>query len=178
MDRSGERVRPASRIGRVKPIVHSHGVTDNPPSYSRLQTGDRLNLRISGGLLMVDGSTPNPSRMTSPGYGFENSTSRPGARFPWSRVEEALAGARNYWIATVTPEGRPHAAPVWAIWLNSRVYFSTGKESRKGRNLASNPHATVHVETPDGSVVIVEGRAEELSDEAKLKPVWNAYNQK
>jgi general stress protein 26 len=127
---------------------------------------------------MVDGSTPNPSRMTSPGYGFENSTSRPGARFPWSRVEEALAGARNYWIATVTPEGRPHAAPVWAIWLNSRVYFSTGKESRKGRNLASNPHATVHVETPDGSVVIVEGRAEELSDEAKLKPVWNAYNQK
>lgn len=127
---------------------------------------------------MVDAPTPNPSRMTSPGYGFENSTSQPGARFPWSRVEEALAGARNYWIATVTPEGRPHAAPVWAIWLNGSVYFSTGKDSQKGRNLGGNPHVTVHVETPDGSVVIVEGRAEEISDEAKLRPVWHAYNQK
>jgi len=127
---------------------------------------------------MVDGSTPNPSRMTSPGYGFENSTSRPGARFPWSRVEEALAGARNYWIGTVTPKGRPHAAPVWVIWLNGSVYFSTGKDSRKGRNLALNPHVTLHVETPDRSVVIVEGRAEEISDEAKLSPVWDAYNRK
>ncbi len=81
---------------------------------------------------MVDAPTPNPSRMTSPGYGFENATSQPGERFPWSRVEEALSGARNYWIATVTPEGRPHAAPVWAIWLNGSVYFSTGKDSRKG----------------------------------------------
>src|SRR2546426_644920 len=51
--------------------------------------------------------TPKPSRMTSPGYGFESATSPPGERFPWSRVEEVLASARNYWIATAGLVGRP-----------------------------------------------------------------------
>jgi len=122
--------------------------------------------------------TPRPSRMTSPGYGFESASAPAGARFPWSRVEDVLAGARNYWIATATPDGRPHAAPVWALWLDGLVYFSTGKESRKGRNLAVNPNLIVHVESPSGEIVIVEGRAEEVSDEATLRPIWDAYKQK
>ena len=121
---------------------------------------------------------PSPSRMTSPGYGFENATSPPSERFPWSRVEEVLAGVRNYWIGTAGRDGRPHAAPVWALWIDGAVYFSTGKESRKARNLAANPHVVVHVESPSGEVVIVEGRTEEVSDEATLKSVWDAYKQK
>src|SRR5436190_619714 len=107
--------------------------------------------------------SPRPSRMSSPGYGFESATSPPGERFPWSRVEEVLAGARNYWIATAGLVGRPHAAPVWALWLDGVVYFSTGKESRKARNLAANPDVVVHVESAGGEMVIVEGRAEEIS---------------
>jgi PPOX class probable F420-dependent enzyme len=121
---------------------------------------------------------PKPSRMTTPDYGFESATSPPGERFPWTRAQEALAGARNYWIATASAGGRPHAAPVWALWLDGAVYFSTGKESRKARNLAANPNVVVHIESPNGEIVIVEGRAEEISDEATLKPVWDAYKQK
>ena len=121
---------------------------------------------------------PIASRMTSPGYGFETATAPPGERFPWSRVEEVLSGARNYWIATANPAARPHAAPVWALWLNGAVYFSTGKESRKGRNLAANPNVVVHIESPSGEIVIVEGHVEEVSDEATLRPVWYAYKQK
>jgi PPOX class probable F420-dependent enzyme len=121
---------------------------------------------------------PRPSRMTSPGYGFENASAPLAQRFPWTRVEEVLAGARNYWIATAGRDGRPHAAPVWALWLDEALYFSTGKESRKGRNLAANPNVVVHVESSNGEIVIVEGRAEELSDEARLRPVWDAYKQK
>jgi nitroimidazol reductase NimA-like FMN-containing flavoprotein (pyridoxamine 5'-phosphate oxidase superfamily) len=122
--------------------------------------------------------SPRPSRMTTPGYGFDKATAPPGERFPWSRVEAALAAARNYWIGTAGPNGRPHAAPVWALWLDGDVYFSTGKESRKARNLDANPNVVVHVESSSGEIVILEGRAEEISDETTLKPVWYAYKRK
>jgi len=121
---------------------------------------------------------PKPSRMTSPGYGFENATAPPGERFPWSRVEDVLASARNYWIGTSGPDGRPHAAPVWAVWLDGLLYFSTGNESRKGRNLAVNPAVAVHVEGKQGEIVIVEGTAEATSDAAVLRTAWDAYNEK
>ena len=121
---------------------------------------------------------PRPSRMTTPGYGFESATAPPGERFPWSRVEGVLADSRNYWIGTAGLDGRPHAAPVWALWRDGLIYFSTGRESRKARNIATNPNIVVHIEAPSGEIVIVEGRAEELSEEARLKPAWDAYKQK
>ena len=124
------------------------------------------------------GLEPTPSRMTSAGYGLENATSLPGEKLPWSRVSEVFAAARNYWIGTSRPDGRPHAAPVWGVWLDGLFYFSTGKESRKGRNLAMNPGIAVHVEGAGGEVVILEGVAQEISDSSLLKPVWEAYNAK
>jgi len=129
-------------------------------------------------MLNRSGATPQPSHMTSPGYGFENATSPPGERFPWSRVEEVLASVRNYWIGSTRPDGRSHAAPVWGVWLDGVLYFSTGKESRKARNLASNPATVVHIEGAKGEVVILEGAAEEISEPSLLKSVWEAYNAK
>lgn len=122
--------------------------------------------------------TPQPSRMTSPGYGLENTESPPGVRFPWQRVEEIIAAARNYWIGSTKPDGSPHAAPVWGVWLNGVLYFSTGKQSRKGRNLALNPSVSVHVEGPGREVVIVEGMAAEVSDASVLRPIWDVYKKK
>lgn len=123
-------------------------------------------------------AVPRPSRMTSPGYGFQKATSPPGERFPWSRVEELLASVRACWIGTTRPNGRPHAAPVWGVWLDGVLYFSTGKESRKGRNLAANPAAAAHIEGAEGEMVILEGFAEEIGDATALAPVWVAYSAK
>lgn len=48
--------------------------------------------------------------------------------------------------------------PLWAVWVDGRVMFSTGRESRKAKNLAHDPH--VVVTTEDGNeAVIVEGTA-------------------
>jgi PPOX class probable F420-dependent enzyme len=121
---------------------------------------------------------PTPSRITTPGYGFENATSPAGEKFPWSRVSEVFANARNYWIATTRPDGRPHAAPVWGVWSEGRLYFSSAKESRKARNLARNPNIAVHIEGAAGEVVIVEGVAQETRDSSALRPVWDAYKAK
>lgn len=120
---------------------------------------------------------PKPSRMTSRGYGLEQAKTAPGKRFPWRRARKLLEQARNYWIGTAGANGRPHSAPVWGVWLDNMLYFSTGDESRKGRNLQRNPRATVHPEL-DNEAVIIEGTVERITGKAKLGRVWRAYNKK
>lgn len=92
------------------------------------------------------------------GYGVPDSDK---GLLPWSFVEERLSGALNYWVATVRPDGRPHAMPVWGVWLNGCVYIEGSPETRRGRNIASNPAVVVHLESGD-QVVILEGEAHEI----------------
>jgi Pyridoxamine 5'-phosphate oxidase len=49
--------------------------------------------------------------------------------------------------------------PVWGLWLEGAIWFSTHPRSQKGRNLASSPEVVVHLESGD-EVAIVEGVAE------------------
>ncbi len=98
-------------------------------------------------------------------------------RSGWDRITEALTRARNYWVCTARPDGRPHAMPVWGLWLGEVFYFVTDRESRKGRNLRVTPWMNVHLESGD-DVVILEGRAEELTDPLALDLVAEAYESK
>jgi nitroimidazol reductase NimA-like FMN-containing flavoprotein (pyridoxamine 5'-phosphate oxidase superfamily) len=67
--------------------------------------------------------------------------------------------------------------PVWGVWLDDAFFFSTGRKSRKGQNLAANPACTIT--NDDGEeAVIVEGRAEELKDTAFLERAAGAYKKK
>ena len=67
--------------------------------------------------------------------------------------------------------------PVWGVWVDDAFYFSTGRKSRKGRNLAANPACTVM--NDDGEeAVIVEGSAEEVKNAAALERVAAAYVKK
>jgi general stress protein 26 len=95
----------------------------------------------------------------------------------WEWAAERLEGAHNYWLATATAEGRPHAAPIWGLWLDERFYFSTARASRKGRNLAANPQAVVHLESGD-EVVIVEGEVKEVTGRNSLDRLALAYGEK
>lgn len=72
----------------------------------------------------------------------------------WADVCKKLEASRNYWIATTRPDGRPHAMPVWGFWFDDAVIFGTGRETVKGRNLARDPHAVVHLESGDDVVVL------------------------
>jgi PPOX class probable F420-dependent enzyme len=93
------------------------------------------------------------------------------------RLDEKLAASRNYWIVSTRPDGRPHAMPVWGIWLEGSVMFSTDPTSRKGRNLSARPDVVVHLESGD-DVVIVEGRAETVTDAALRTRFADAYEAK
>jgi hypothetical protein len=74
----------------------------------------------------------------------------------WSWAESRLVAAANYWIATTCPDGRPHARPVWGVWLDDVLLFSNG--ALIARNLALDPRVGVHLESGD-EVVILEGNA-------------------
>ncbi|MDX2161356.1 MAG: pyridoxamine 5'-phosphate oxidase family protein [bacterium] len=76
----------------------------------------------------------------------------------WAWVDAKLRDARNYWIASTRPNGRPHSAPVWAVWIDGVLYFGSEKTSVKVRNISANPYISVHLESGD-EVVILEGRA-------------------
>jgi hypothetical protein len=80
----------------------------------------------------------------------------PGALLPWSHVEKKLAEAKNYWLCTVRPDGRPHSIPKWAVWVDGKIYFDGSPETRHARNIAENPNVSLHLESGD-EVVILEG---------------------
>ncbi len=58
----------------------------------------------------------------------------------WSEGRERLEGAEVYWISTVRPDGRPHVTPLLSVWLDGALYFCTGPDERKAKNLVRNPH--------------------------------------
>jgi PPOX class probable F420-dependent enzyme len=95
----------------------------------------------------------------------------------WEWARERLARAHNYWVATASSDGRPHATPIWGLWQEDTFYFSTARGSRKGRNLAANPYALVHLESGD-EVVTIEGEVAEISGAKELEKLAAAYGEK
>ena len=67
--------------------------------------------------------------------------------------------------------------PVWGIWVESVFYFSTGRESRKSKNLVANPYCVICTEKAEEAAVL-EGRAEEVTSAAMLKGLGGPYHKK
>jgi PPOX class probable F420-dependent enzyme len=111
-----------------------------------------------------------------PGYGIVAANKGRGL-LPWSWAAERLSNAHNYWIATTRPDGRPHAMAVWGVWHDGAFYFSTGRRSRKARNLARNPRCVVCTERAD-EPVILEGVAEEVTDPSLIRRIGAPYHAK
>jgi len=115
------------------------------------------------------------SRPGTPGY-FKAATEGAGL-IDWAPIAERFAASHNYWVSTASKAGKPHAMPVWGVWLDDRFAFSTSPQSRKARNLRANPRIAVHLE--DGNaVIVIEGRARELRDTTDLSAFLVAYNPK
>jgi Pyridoxamine 5'-phosphate oxidase len=117
---------------------------------------------------------PAPSRPHMPGYSLPEG---PDGLLPWCWGEQRLEGSHNYWLATVRQDGRPHMMIVWGLWLGGVFYFSTGRLSRKARNLESNAHCVIGTEQAH-EAVIVEGVAEKLRDVEQLEELLSLYQRK
>jgi pyridoxamine 5'-phosphate oxidase-like protein len=117
-----------------------------------------------------------PRRRRPPfrGYGVRETED---GMLTWDWAVERLTKARNYWVATTRPDGRPHAMPVWGIWLEGAFFFGSGRNSAKTRNLAANPATVVHLESGD-ETVILEGLAEHVLDAELERRVDEVYGAK
>lgn len=95
----------------------------------------------------------------------------------WDLARERLAATpamgHHNWLATVRPDGRPHLIPVIAFWIDGALHFVAGEGTRKGRNLAANSHCVIGTESNElpSLDVVVEGRAEPLTDEDAVRRV-------
>jgi PPOX class probable F420-dependent enzyme len=116
------------------------------------------------------------SRPHMPGYGIQGPDEGSGL-LPWSWAEAALVASKNFWLTTTWPDGRPHSMPVWAIWHADSLWFSSGKQSRKARNLLRDPRCVLTSEDAS-SPVIVEGVAELLTERADLETLLRIENAK
>jgi hypothetical protein len=81
----------------------------------------------------------------------------------WEDVERRLREAPNYWLATVSSEGRPHVRPVDGVWVEGALCFGGSPETRWARNLQERSLLTVHLGSGE-EVVILEGTAEHVTD--------------
>ncbi|HUS14298.1 MAG TPA: pyridoxamine 5'-phosphate oxidase family protein [Chloroflexia bacterium] len=111
-----------------------------------------------------------------PGYGIPEADRGTGL-LAWSWASARLAEAHTYWLATTRSDGRPHAMPVWGIWLDDCFYFSTGAESRKAHNLAALPACVVGTDSPTDALVL-EGTARLVTDAATLARFAATYGPK
>jgi nitroimidazol reductase NimA-like FMN-containing flavoprotein (pyridoxamine 5'-phosphate oxidase superfamily) len=122
-------------------------------------------------------SHPKADRPFAPGYGIVGTKDGKGL-LSWSWVARKMNSCRTFWLATIyAAHGRPHVMPVWGVWQEDAFFFSTGRKSRKGQNLAANSACTVT--NDDGEeAVIVEGMARQLEDQLVLERVASMYKKK
>ena len=112
-----------------------------------------------------------------PSYGILPADEGAGL-LPWSWAVERLSAARNYWLTSVRPDGRPHVQAVWGVWLGNLFLYSTSETSRKARNLALNSACAIAIECGVNETVVVEGTAYQEHDAAVIARFVAAYEPK
>jgi len=127
-------------------------------SARKSTTGKRAAVRKSSG----GKASLRADRPFAPGYGIVGTQEGKGL-LPWTWVAKKM-NCRTFWLITIHASAkRPHVMPVWGVWVDDAFFFSTGRKSRKGQNLAAN--AACAVTNDDGEeAVIIEGTAAPLSE--------------
>lgn len=106
--------------------------------------------------------------------------SSPGASpTPWEATEWALRRIQKFHLCTVRRDGRPHVTPLLAIWTLGAMWFTTGDNEQKAKNLSANPHCalTTGTDTLTGTDHIIEGTASLVTDQATREAVATAFEQ-
>lgn len=119
---------------------------------------------------------PIASRPYMPGYGTLPATEGSGL-LPWSWALDRLTQSHDYWLATANPDGVPHLMPVWGMWHQDALWFSSANGSRKARNLSAQSRCSLATDNPIEPVV-VHGQARRVTAAHELSAMLAAENAK
>lgn len=108
--------------------------------------------------------------------------SSPGASpREWSEVVGTLSASELFWLSTVRSNGQPHVTPLPAVWLDGVLHFCTGDQEQKSRNLENNRRCVLTTGSNhlySGLDVVVEGNAEPVTDDTRLRQLAELWNSK
>ena len=98
---------------------------------------------------------------------------------PWSRPHDVLVASTatpdvTFFLGTVGPDSRPHAAGIGAAWLDGDLYFTSGPGTRKSRHVVANPACTLSVRLA-GIDLVIDGDAARVTDRDTLERVAALY---
>jgi hypothetical protein len=117
-----------------------------------------------------------PTDVTAEIHGFSQPNATPT---PWAVGLEQIIDADTFWLSTVRPDGRPHVTPLIAVWHGDAIWFTTGPDERKAKNLAENSSCVLTTGRSDlvdgGLDIVLEGTAEQVTNEAELDPIAQAF---
>jgi hypothetical protein len=106
--------------------------------------------------------------------------SSPGATAtPWEATDWALRGIQKFQLCTVRRDGRPHVTPLLAIWAYGAMWFTTGDQEQKAKNLIANQHCALTAGTGSltGTDYVIEGTARLVTDQATREAAAAAFEQ-
>lgn len=161
---------------RFPPSASRNGSSNNPPSRVSVPRPLRHAVLMRTGPWLPGPEPITVDRPEMPGYGIAPADGGEGL-LPWTWAVERIDAARNYWVATSSPDGVPHLAAVWGVWVGGALYFSTGSQTVKARNLEASARCVVSTEDADEAVVI-HGVAERVGDRAAVDCVRKMYVEK
>ena len=120
---------------------------------------------------------PIAEPMPWPGYEPERPSS--ARLLEWSWALEQLRASPRYWLATASAKGTPYLSVVWAAWSDSEsgVAFSTGRHTRKARDLAVQPRCSMSTEGGQ-SALVLHGVATEVTDRRRIGGIDADYTAK
>jgi PPOX class probable F420-dependent enzyme len=104
-----------------------------------------------------------------------------------ANVRAVLESTATAHLATVLPDGAPHAVPVWVDTHDDHIAILTGPDSRKARNLRREPRVALSMTPLDNPFepVIIRGRvvewiegdaAWEIIDRIAMKYIGSPYD--
>ena len=100
---------------------------------------------------------------------------------PWADTLRVIDRAELFWISTVRVDGQPHVTPLPAVWQDGVLHFCTGAGEQKGVNLVRNARCTLTTGNNAWKVgldVVIEGRAEQVTDDTRLQRLADAWESK
>jgi PPOX class probable F420-dependent enzyme len=84
------------------------------------------------------------------------------------QIQVFLDASRHAIAAVLRPDGSPQLSPIWFLYENERLYFSSLSSSAKCRQLRRDPRIAICIDAghPDARAVSISGTAELITDES------------